>query len=259
MGYAKVSELDRYFENFATLYYSSEVGKTVTIATQSILDDIEHSANKINSMLSSVNDIPIVPIGTQRNGSHNPYLIEWNCCDTIYNKLKSRHAYEYNGELPGWMMQFGSRGMQIFSDILENRITFEFNNTQSGIGFPTQVTHVGRAQLITNWDSGFYDGSDYTKTFGFKIIGTTGTEIGQSTFSISTDGGYSYPSGTQTTGTGWIDIADGLQIRWSPQSLGTTGSFRQLEINDEWTVTCVPANVTSITKGKSSFKTFSRG
>lgn len=260
MGYAQIVDLNRYFENFATMYYGVEVGRSVGIdvsGTSEIMTDLGHSYDKINSMLESVGRVPIVPIGTMKNGKHHPHLVEWNCSDMIYTKLKSRHSYEFNGELPGWMTQFATRCKEIFGDIASERITFDFDNTKSGIGYPTEVIRVGRAQLVTNWDSGFYFGSDYQRNFRIKIDGTgASNSISDSTFKVSNDDGYSWTTLAEKTGTDWVGIQTGFSVRWAYGS--TSGSQVQLNIGDEWRITCTPASINKVSSN-ARFKTFSRG
>ena len=258
MSYATYLDLDRYLEGFATSYYGtlSQVAGTITIDFNTMQNDIDASYNKINSMLSSIQRIPIVPIGTNpKTGSYHPYLIEWNTMDSIYVKLRSRHAIEYGGALPQWMNDFGTRSMRIFDQIANGEIILDTDTSFHGIGYPIKLAGSGIATMYSNWDSGHYTSSDFQRTFRFKIVSTTnGSQIGQAEFKVSQDDGYSYLTDTWVTATNWCDIQSGLNIRWSP-GLGTTD---QLVIGDIWKVVCTPINILSVGRD-TVFKTFGRG
>lgn len=259
MSYASISDLNRYLENFATNYYGSRDGAlgTIAINLSLIQSDLNSSFEKINSMLDSLNIVPVIPVGTSlKTGSYNPFLVEWNCCDTIYNKLKSRHYSEFKEDFPSWMVEFGSRGLNIFTDIMNGKITLDMQTTEKGIGYPEKVRQSGVAQFHSNWDSGYYTASDYKKTFHFKITSlANGSSFGQARFRVSSDGGFTWNAQEFITGTNWIPIANGLEIRWSPVVSGTMAQFGSA---DEWRVTCIPMNV--ISGGYSSrFKTFKVG
>lgn len=259
MAYGTYLNFEQYLEGFATSYYGSmnDVVGTISIDFASIETDLTTSYNKLNTQLDSVERIPLVPVGTNpRTGQYNPYLIEWNCCDVIFNKLRSRHTIEYQGKLPDWMLSFATRCDNIIEDIWKGKITLDTDTTNKGIGIAQKVTTLGYATMITNWDSGFYSGSDYEKTFHFKITGTTGGNgFEQAEFSISEDNGYSYSSNKYKVGTGWINIQSGLLIRWIPPTSGTQTLF---EYNDEWKVLCTPQNTRNITRRTIS-RRFGRG
>ena len=260
MAYASIGHLNRYFENFGTLYYGdrdNNVG-TMEIATADITADLEASFNRLNTMLDSIQRIPIVPVGTNvKTGSYNPFLIEWNCCDTIYEKLKARHIVETQGRLPEWMTYFGSRCNDIFNGIVNEKIPLDTDTTNRGIGYPITITKTGYAALFSNWDSGFYSRSDFPREYRVKIVGTTdGNGIGQAIFQVSEDGSFSFLTGTYTSGTQWLDLNHGLRVRFEHGSV--TGSLSQLERLDEWKITCTPINVRNVGYS-SSFKEFGRG
>lgn len=246
MSYAVISDLNRYLENFGTSYYGSRNGPlgTISINGSLIQEDLDSSFAKINSMLDSLDRIPLIPLGTSiKTGLYNPFIIEWNCCDVIYTKLKSRHYAEYQGNLPSWMVEFGSRGLNIFTDIMNNKIILDIETTNKGIGYPEIVAHTGVAQFFSNWDSGYYTASDYKKTFHFKITSVSeGSSFGQAKFKTSFDDGFTYNSDEVYVGTEWINVSNGLSIRWSPVSSGTNAQFAT---NDEWKVQCIPMNVVS--------------
>ncbi len=208
--------------------------------------------------MDAIGRIPIVPVGTNpKTGSYHPALIEWNCLDTIELKLKARHASEFRDKFPDWMDYYGSRRNAIFTDIVSGRIVLDTDTTTRGIGYPVPVTKLGFATLYTNWNFGFYRATDYPKIFHVRINGTAdGNDIGEAEFEISEDDGYSYLATTCDTGTNWIDMENGLWIRWSPGTL--TGTRRQLEYHDEWKITCIPSNIRTVGY-QSTFKTFGRG
>jgi len=160
MAYATFSDFEQFFEGFGTNYYGTFVQQAGTnaidlTAWQSAIDS---SYNRINTMLDSVDKVPVVPIGTNvKSGAYHPNLIEWNCCDVIFVKLRSRHAREFNNMLPDWMSSFGSRCMQILDSINCGNIALDTDTTSSGIGFPQRVVGINsKASFFTNWDSGFY-------------------------------------------------------------------------------------------------------
>jgi len=260
MSYVTLSDFERYFENFGTWYYGSRVLITgsIIIATSTWQNDIDASYNKINNILDSYTRIPIVPVGTNpSNGSYHPFLIEWNACDTIYTKLKARHSREFNNELPQWMMDFATRGKAIFDDIVSGKITLDTDTTNTGIGYPQRVTGtLSKAGFYSNWDSGWYRGSDYKKIYHFKITDiAVGTKVGQAKFQLSLDDGYSFEDTKNDTGTDWIDIEFGLKIRWTfPVSVTET----QLALNDEWKIECIPQDVRR-SGFDTRFKQFARG
>lgn len=264
MSYASIPELNRYLEDFATNYYGSlsgtaNMGTFVGIATNVLQDDLDASYNKINTYLNSVGHIPLVPIGTSiKTGSYHPYLIEWNCVDTIYTKLTSRHAEEYRDGYPIWMMSFYGRGTSIFQSIVDRKITLDTDTPNRGIGIAQIVSKTGYGSLYTNWDSGYYTRSDFARTYRVKIVGTTdGNEIGQAKYIVSDDDGYSFWSGTFLTGTQWdCSLSSGIEIRFAP---GTkTGTKNQLEIGDQWKFDCIPVN-TFNSGGEAKFTQFRRG
>jgi hypothetical protein len=259
MGYAAISDFNRYFENFATIYYgnSANPAGTVEIATSQLQLDIEASFGKLNTILDGFQRIPIVPIGTNiKTGSYHPYLIEANACDTIYTKLYSRHAPEYSDGLPEWMRAFGTRVENILFLISQGNIVLDTDTTNRGIGYPIRVAGTGQATMYTNWDSGFYSASDYPKELRFKIIDTTttGSNVGQAGYQISYDAGVSWEDGTRTTGTEWQSIVDGVKVRWAP-GLGT---IDQHIVNDQWKVNCIPMNIQHVST-PSFYRTFGRG
>ena len=258
MGYANRSDFERFVEGFGTLYYGTQSADgegIVEIDINKFQSDIDASYNNINIKLDGVDRIPITPIGTQSNGSFNQYLIDWNCYDTIYTKLRSRHLMQFGDNLPDWIRQFGTMSNAIEKMIREGDVVFETDTTNKGIGYPIRVTGSSIAKFYSNWDTGFYQASDYPKEYHFKIYGTlNGTNPGQAIFRYSKDGGVSYLSNDITTGTDWIAIDKGLEVRWGV----IVGTSAQLAINDEWSITCIPVNTIS-TGMSSNFKTFKRG
>ncbi len=260
MSYGTFSHFDRYLESFATLYYGSDDNPagTVVIDFISLQCDLDFSARQLDQRLDAITRIPIIPIGTSsKTGSYNPYIVEWNICDVIYQKLKSRHALEFKGNYPEWITGFGSRCDRIVNDIIEGNIVLDTDTTNKGIGAPQKILQIGVANFFSNWDSGYYQASDKPKSFRFRIAGTTdGNDVGQAKFICSDDAGYSWGSIYYPTNTNWVDIASGLKIRWEPIVL--TGTFKQLELNDEWQIQCIPFEIASI-NADSKFKTFGRG
>jgi len=260
MSYGAIIDFDRYFEGFATLYYGNNenLAGTVVIDTAKITDDLLTSFNKMNIMISSVGRIPLVPIGTNpKTGSYNPFLIEWNCSDTIFTKLKARHSIEYNGALPEWMMSFATRCNNILNDIQFNRIVLDTDRSRRGIGYPVPITKTGFATFYTNWDSGYYTRSDFPRSYRVKITGTSvGNSIGQAVYKISEDDGYSFDANEIVTGTQWNVFGYGLWWRWEAGTL--TGTQKQLELNDEYQISCIPENIRSI-NSQASFRRFGRG
>lgn len=261
MSYAQIVDFRRYYERFATLYYgdSENLAATAEISTTEMQSDIDASFNKLNTILDSFNRIPIVPIGTNlKTGSYHPYLIELNACDTIYTKLRARHQSEHSAGLPDWMTSFGSRCEWILSQIAQGGIALDTDTTNRGIGYPMIMVGSGVATIFSNWDSGFYDGSEYPKEYRLKIIDTTavGSNVGQAYFTVSADGGASFETATRTTGTDWQDIEDGFKVRWYPAA--TLGTNTQHVVGDEWKVDCIPVNVQHISQ-PSKYSTFKRG
>lgn len=258
-GYATFSNFQELLEDFGTNYYGTSAGGTLNgIDVTSWQSAIDSSFNRINIQLDTIDRIPIVPIGTMKNGLYHSALIEWNVCDVIWNKLRSRHTPEYDGKLPEWMLGFGSRGKEIFNSILNDEISFETDTTNRGIGYPIPVTQVGVATFYSNWDSGFYNASDYARTYRIKITATTdGNLIGQPKFQLSLDDGYSYLVDTEAvTGTGWINLSTGLAFRWAPAL--SPGTFKQLELGDTWKISCIPLNVSHVNAGP-KFRQFEVG
>lgn len=261
MSYAAFADFEKYVESYGTNYYGtfSELAGTITINTSKWQDDIDFSYNNINTILDSIGKIPLIPVGTQpRTGSYHPALIELNVCDAIYRKFNSRHIQEMNGKLPDWMTWFGTRCMQIFDDIETEKISFSTDTIRTGIGIPVKIRTSGYATLHNNWDFGFYSASDYPKTFHIKITGTIdGNGFGQTKFKWSEDSGVTFLAVTeQTVGSLWINIANGLQVRW--QAGSAIGTNNQFEYNDEWKIECVPTQVR--TSGfRSTFNRFGRG
>lgn len=262
MPYAVFADFNSYLEDFGTSYYGTRnyVTGSISIDTVAWNTDIQTSFNKINYMLDAVARIPMVPVGTSpKTGSYHPFLIEWNVCDVIYNKLKARHSQEYNNELPQWMKDYGSRGLQIFNDILSHKIVLDTDTSVTGIGYPQRISGGGMATLYSNWDSGFYRASDFPKRFRIRISGTNeGSRIGEAVFQVSYDGGFSYDEDDIRTGTEWVEVRDGLFVRWSPPFGTLVGTQSLLEIGDTWEILCTPANVRQ-TGFDSRFRTFSRG
>ena len=257
MNYCAGEHFERILEGFATLYYGTQAGGTGTIeiATSVFESDINSSFNRINNVLDGFDRVQVVPIGTESNGSYNQALVDWNVLDTIYTKLVARHWIQLQGNMPDWMSEFGSRARKIECDIKDGYITFEVDTTQKGIGYPIRVAGTGASPFYSNWDTGYYEGSDFEKTFHFRINSVTdGTTPNKAQFIVSDNGGYSWWDGTYTTGTDWASVKDGLQVRWGY----TTGTNPMLVVGDEWKINCVPVN--KISQGQSSgYKTFRRG
>jgi hypothetical protein len=259
MSYCDQSDPNRFFEGFDVGYYGtySNGGTVMTIATTLLQADIDASYSRMNVLLDAVDRIPVIPIGTStKTGSYNPALVEWNALDTIFTRLRARHSSEFNGNLPQWMRDYGSRCAEIYGQIVDGHIPLDTDTTNKGIGYPVAITKVGKANFYTNWDTGFYSQSDFPKTYRFKITGSSGT-IGEDKFKISYDDGYTYDSAEILTDTGWIDIEYGLKIRW--ENYGTlSGTQTQLVLNDEYQVYCVPTNTKSVNAG-AQVREFKRG
>ncbi len=259
-GYATFTDFEEFLEAFGTNYYGTVAGGTLDgIDITSWQAAIDSSFNRMNTMLDTIDRIPMVPIGTMRTGVYHPALIEWNVSDVIFNKLRARHLPEYGDKLPDWMLQFGSRGKQIFNSILAGDIALDTDTTNRGIGSPISVSTKGVAAFYSNWETGFYRPSDFARTYRIKITGTNdGNLIGQARFQLSYDDGYSYSSDTEAlTGTGWNTLDSGLAFRWAPY-IGTLGTNLQLELGDTWKITCIPLNINHINSGP-SFKQFAVG
>lgn len=258
MPYATPEHFERILEGFGTAYYGTQSNNgtgTVEVNVSQFWSDIYSSWNTINLKLDGIDRIPVVPVGTQSNGSFNQYLVDWNVFDTIYTKLRSRHLFQYGDNLPEWIKEFGTRSDNIEKMIRDGVVTFETDTTNKGIGYPIRVYGTSIAKFYSNWDTGFYSASDYPKEYHFKIIGTTdGTNPGYAKFRYSKDNGMSYLPDELTTGTDFQSIDSGLEVRWAL----TAGSLAQLAINDEWKITCTPVNTLSIS-GDSQYKTFGRG
>lgn len=259
MSYASLRDLDRYFEKFATLYYGNvdNPAGTVVIATTDLLEDVNVSFNKLNTILDGFQRIPIVPIGTNiKTGSYHPYLVEANACDTIYTKLQARHMTEYANGLPEWMRAFGSRVDSILSMIASGNIVLDTDTTNRGIGYPIRLSGTGVATLYTNWDSGFYEGSDYPKELRIKVTDATtvGSRVGEAYYKVSYDAGVSWETDNRTTGTEWQHIESGLKIRWAP-GLGTSDQY---VVGDEWKIDCIPVSIQHVS-APTTYKRFYRG
>lgn len=258
MPYATPEHFERFFEGFGTAYYGTQSQNgtgTLEINLPQFQADIASSYANINIKLDGISRIPVVPVGTQSNGSFNQYLIDWNVYDVIYTKLRARHLFQFGDNLPEWIRDFGTRSDGIEKMIRDGAVTFEADTTTKGIGYPIRVYGTSIAKFYSNWDTGYYDASDYPKQYHFKITGTTdGTNPGFAKFQYSKDSGNSYLTTELTTGTDWQSIEHGLEIRWAL----TAGTLPQLQINDEWKVTCTPVNIRSIS-GDSQYKTFGRG
>jgi len=256
-SYCSGEHFERFVEGFATLYYGSQEGGTgaIQIATTQLLSDISSSYNKINNVLDGFDRVQVVPIGTESNGSYNQALIDWNALDVIYTKLVSRHWIQFQGNLPDWIAEFGSQAKRIEEQVREGYITFETDTTRKGIGYPIKLSGTPASRFFSNWDIGYYTGSDYEKEFHFKIIDTSeGTTPNTAKFVVSDNGGYSWWSGTFVAGTAWTSIVNGLAVRWEY----AVGTLPMLTVGDSWRITCVPTN--KLSQGQSSsYKTFGLG
>lgn len=248
--YATFADCQRYLEDFGTNYYGSSIGSmgSIYIDTTSWNADLLSSYDKINTLLSGITRIPIVPVGTQpKTGSHHPYLVEWHAVDTIYTKLKSRHSQEFQNKLPEWITDFYARGTAIYDAIAQGHVIFDTDTTTRGIGYPVKVAVAtsSTATLFSNWDSGFYDASDFVKTYQIKISGTTdGNTIGSSTFQVSDNNGYTWNTEQIPTSLDWTEIAHGFSVRWGAN--GTNGTH---QYGDTWSITCTPTNTRNTGKG----------
>ena len=258
MAYATFADFERYLEKFGTRYYGvfDEPTGVVVIGTTAWQADVDAAFDRVNNMLDSISRIPIIPVGTSvRTGNYNPYLVEWNTVDAIYHKLVARHVTEFglNG-LPQWIQDFGSRSIQIYDNLLNEKIILDTDTSFRGIGYPIRGSVAGNGTFFSNWDSGYYRASDFPKTYRFKISATTeGNAIGQAKYQTSEDDGYSWLPDETPTGTSWIDVADGLTIRWQPYGTGN-----QCNLGDWWKITCKPVSIRA-TGQPSKVKTFPRG
>jgi hypothetical protein len=153
------------------------------------------------------------------------------------------------------MAGFYGRGTSIFNDFMTGNIVFSTDTPTRGIGISQIVTHNGLCSMMTNWDLGYYTANDFAKTFHVKITGTRdGNAIGQARFSVSDDDGVSYWTSDYVTGTTWISIISGIQIRFQP----LVGTGNQCEYGDEWKFDCIPVNEYAA-GGDLTFQTFKRG
>ena len=258
MAYASLSDFETYFEGFGTKYYGTKntITGSIVVNTTKFTADLDNSYNKLNSILSSIGRIPNVPVGTNpKTGSYHPNIVEWNTIDTIYTKLRARHLIEYAGQFPEWMNYFGSRCNEIISGITSGAIAFDTDTVNTGIGMPIRRAGSGIATMYSNWDIGFYYGSDYPKIYRIKTSDfTNGSTIGKARFVVSADDGFSYGTDKYDTGTAWISIDKGLQIRFENGS----GTNEQLTTTDVWSIETKPQNPNKVTNA-ARFKRFDVG
>lgn len=258
--YCKLSDVNRYLENFQIQYYGTDA-----TGSTNLYADMESAYDRINEELDAIQRFKTIPIGTQADGKYPASLIEWNSKLTIWNKLKARHGKEWEEEAPRWIQDFSDDCDTLRSDIIVGNVVFqdELSLAESGIAIPTYAgsyaTQSGLASFHSNYQVGKYRGSDFERYFRIAIDGTVnGNDIGKATFKWSMDDGVSSEDTAVSTGTNWIGLTNGLAVRWE----GTTliGTQVQVDLGDAWRIRCVPMNIQAYGhSGIAKHKQFVRG
>lgn len=256
--YIGTVDLNSCLENFVDRYYGTflDDGEDLTIS-DSFYEDMRLSYEKVNEILSGIAHIKTVPVGTQADGRYPFHIRNLQSNIMIYQRLLGKHHGEVRDEIPGWIRVYYSRANETIGDIRGQNVVFTDDITygEAGIGVGTWATKAGQANLYTNWEQGFYTWDGWTKNYVIQIDGTTaGNVIGSSTFKWSSDGGFSWEKTEQSTGTAWIEVEYGLQIRWEPYPSGTL----QTSYGDRYEVRCTPVNVPQ-KSGNVRYVTFGRG
>lgn len=257
--YISSADLDTLLDGFTARYYGTNLDgdEEVTTITQFYVD-ANQSFDETNEMLSGINSIKQLPFGTQSGGNY-PYHVRMLQANLmIYARLKARHFGEFNDGIPGWINTYRAQADKILADIRGQNVVFDQDVTtgESGIGVGSWVSHSGAANLYSNWETGFYRGDDYPRVFVVEIDGTTsGSNIGQSTFKWSNDGGFTFlTENTElSTATSWTELESGLKVRWEP-----VGTNAQCVYGDRFTIRCTPMNIPQ-KGGNIRFVTFRRG
>ena len=242
--YCSSTDLDLLLDGFVNKYYGTylDEGSDLTLSTL-YYEDLNRSFVETNELLGGVPHIKTLPFATQSDGNYPVHVRMLQGNLLIFNRLRSRHYGEFTDEFPSWINAFKNRADGILASIRGQNVVFDQDITvgESGIGVGTFSSRSGLANLYTNWETGVYTADDYPKNYVITIDGTSeGNSIGSSTFKWSNDGGVSWIAATQYTATTWVDIEDGITIRWEPIGTGTL----QCNYGDVFQFRCVPYNIT---------------
>lgn len=258
--YCGQQDLDSLLEGFTNKYYGTFLNDdpdSFAIGTQ-FYADLGFSFDETNEWLSAISSIKQIPIGTMPTSGLFPLHVRMLQANlTIYARLKSKHYGEFVNGIPSWISTYITRAREILSDIKNQNVVFETDIYQgeSGIGVGSFTAKAGLANWYTNWETGVYQGSDFSRNYVIQIDGTTaGQQIGTATFKYSNDNGVTWATMGVPTNTNWTDVENGLWMRW--EAVGT--STAQLSIGDSFSVRCVPINI-PVKSGGLRQITFRRG
>lgn len=243
--YCSSTDLELLLDGFVNKYYGTYIddGSDLTLSTM-YYEDHNRSYVETNELLGGIPHVKTLPFATQSDGNYPIHVRMLQANLMIFNRLRARHYGEFTDEFPSWINAFKNRADGILANIRSQNVVFDQDITvgESGIGVGTWTgTRAGAANLYTNWEIGKYLADDYPKTYVVIIDGTTeGNTIGDSTFKWSNDNGVSWIAATQSTATTWVDLEDGVYVRWEPIGTGTL----QCSYGDTFAFRCVPYNVT---------------
>lgn len=258
-SYIGIADLDFVLDNFVSRYYGSftdDDPEQPFIGTQFYLD-LHSSFDQTNEILSSIPSIKQVPVGTQVGGNypHHVRMLQSNLM--VWNRLRNKHYAEFTDNYPGWINAFKNTADGMIVALRKQQAIFADDTSygEAGIGIGTFTSKTGVANWYSNWETGFYRASDYPKTYVVQIDGTTsGNVIGSATFKWSKNGAFTWEDELQETSSEWVELEDGLAIRWENVGTGTM----QLSVGDRFEVRCTPQNVPQ-KGGGLRFTTFKRG
>ena len=262
--YATNSDLERLFTNFTLQYYGTYIDDDPELATfnsdsQAKLDrDLDVVSSYIDSKLSALGYN--TPLRTVDGTRYDYFVTDWCAYLTIHRRLIAYTAVNEGLEFPEWIDYFKQQADSIYEAIANGDIALDADISlkESGIGYVEVVSGSNNAFFENNRAyGGVYSNNDLTATFYIEIDGTNaGNEIGKATFKWSVDGGYSFEYTKNQTGTSWIELRDGVKVRWIPNTNATT----QLNLGDSWKFVAVPLQVNVKTGGNyAKPKYFGRG
>lgn len=257
--YIGIADLDFVLDGFVSKYYGTFLDddtENFAIGTQFYLD-LHSSFDQTNEILFSIPSIKQVPVGTQSGGNfpHHVRMLQANLM--VWGRLRNKHYAEFTDNYPGWINAFKNTADSMIVSLRKQHAIFldDTSYGESGIGIGSFTAKTGLANWYTNWETGFYEASDYPKNYIVQIDGTSeGNSVGDSTYKWSKNGGFTWEDEGIDTGTSWQELESGLAVRWETVGTGTL----QLAIGDRFEVRCVPQNVPQ-KGGGIKFTTFKRG
>jgi len=234
-GYCVPSDCDTLLTGFIENYYG-----TGTQGTSDAEADINAEFRRMNDRFEGFSMVKSVPLPLE--GSTYPQtIVDANASWTVFRRLRAVHAAEFNEGVPEWISRFEDMGNEYLDEIRTGKVVFESFTAlgEVGIGMPAAGTGTdSTGTFFNNWE-GFAGPFWGDRRMNWRVEIESDGSTGISTFKYSIDKGASWMETGVKTGTGWIGIGYGVNVRFE----GWDGTA--FADGDYWDFETVPAWVTA--------------